>query len=240
MSEKFGAVLTEQELRDRSSIVWPYKIFDPGRPVDPKEVDELISGFIDIHVHGAPAGAWLAGRPTMVQNCIDASESGMAALVFKDHNCMNNNCAIIVNECLQRLKEEKEARGIPFTPSRIYGGVTLNDPVGGINAKTVKTALGYGDCVSIWLPSLDSGYQRKLMGMEGGIYISENGELTDDMKAVLDVLAEYNDNDKGKRCVLAACHVSNAEKFDLLRYIRKREMDVDVVIDHITQENVWK
>lgn len=236
MSEKFGTVLTEQELRDRASVVWPYKIFDPGRPVDSAEVDELLNGFIDIHVHGAPAGAWLAGRPTMVQNCIDASDSGMEALVFKDHNCMNNNCATIVNECLQRLKESKEAQGISFCPAKIYGGVTLNDPVGGINVKTVKTALGYGDCVSIWLPSLDSAYQRKLMGMDGGIYISQNGELTDDMKAVLDVIAEYNDNQKGDRCVLAACHVSNKEKFDLLHYIKNRKMDIDVVIDHITQE----
>ena len=236
MSEEFGTVLTEQELKDRSSIVWPYKIFDPGRPVDTEEVDELLKGFIDIHVHGAPAGAWLKGRPTMVQNSIDASNSHMAALVFKDHNCMNNNCAIIVNELMQRLKEEKEARGLEFTPTRIYGGVTLNEPVGGINVKTVRAALGYGDCVSVWLPSLDSGYQRKLMGTDGGIYISENGELSGDMKAVLDVIAEYNDNTEGARCVLAACHVSNREKFDLLRYIKKNEMDIDVVIDHITQE----
>ena len=95
MSEEFGTVLTEQELKDRSSMLWPYKIFDPWRPVDTEEVDELLKGFIDIHVHGAPAGAWLKGRPTMVQNSIDASNSHMAALVFKDHNCMNNNCAII-------------------------------------------------------------------------------------------------------------------------------------------------
>ena len=55
-------------------------------------------------------------------------------------------------------------------------------------------------------------------------------------KAVLDVIAEYNDNTEGARCVLAACHVSNREKFDLLRYIKKNEMDIDVVIDHIAQE----
>lgn len=236
MSEKFGTVLTEKELRERASIVWPYKIFEPGRPVEPAEVDELLKGFIDIHVHGAPAGAWLAGRPTMVQNCLDASENGMGALVFKDHNCMNNNCAIIVNECLERLKEEKQERGVSFTPARIYGGVTLNDPVGGINVKTVKAALGYGECVSVWLPSLDSAYQRGLMGMDGGIRVSNSGELTDDMKEVLNVIAQYNNNQEGKRCVLAACHVSNEEKFDLLRYIKKREMDIDVVIDHITQE----
>ncbi len=236
MKEKFGAVLTEKELRDRASVVWPYKIFDPGRPVEPSEVDELLTGFIDIHVHGAPAGAWLVGRPTMVQNCIDASNNHMAALVFKDHNCMNNNCAIIVNECLKHLKDEKEAQGISFTPSKIYGGVTLNYPVGGINAATVKTALGYGNCVSVWLPSLDSAYQRELMGLSGGIFVSRDGKLTDDMKAVLNVLAEYNDNPDGKRCVLAACHVSNGEKFDLLHYIKDNKLDVDVVIDHITQE----
>ena len=64
----------------------------------------------------------------------------------------------------------------------------------------------------------------------------KNHELLPEMIQILDMIADYNNNSEGKRCALAACHVSNEEKFDVLRYIKKKGMDIDVVIDHITQE----
>jgi hypothetical protein len=35
---------------------------------------------------------------------------------------------------------------------------------------------------------------------------------------------------------LSACHVSNEEKVAILKYVRKKGMDVDVMMDHVTQE----
>lgn len=236
MSDLFGAVITEEELRRRTSPVWPYKIFEPGRPVEASEVEELLDGLVDIHTHGAPAGAWLAGRPTLVSTCMEASKNKVGAIVFKDHNCFMNNTSQVINEMLYVIKAEKALNGEEFTPVNVLGGLTLNYPVGGMNLAAVKTALGYGDCVEIWLPSINAKHQHELMGQAGGIEVSSKGELSDEMIGLLDMLAEYNANDKGKRCALAACHVSNREKFDILRYIKKRGMDVEVVIDHITQE----
>jgi hypothetical protein len=236
MSGKFGAVITEEELKRRTSPVWPYKIFDPGKSVEAGEVEELMKGLVDIHTHGAPAGGWLAGRPTIVQTCLEASQKGFGALVFKDHNCMMNNVAQMVNEMLGLLKAEKEARGQTFTPIKMYGGLTLNYPVGGMNLTAVQTALDYGDCVEIWLPSLNAAHQHRAMEMPGGIEVSNGGEPTREMKDILDIMADYNKNGRGRRCALAACHVSNQEKFDILKYLKNRGMDLDVVIDHITQE----
>lgn len=233
---KFGRVITEEELEHRLSPVWPYRYFNPGKPVDPAKVDEILKGVIDVHLHGAPLGSWLAGRPPMTETCIEASKAGMKALVFKDHNTMTNNCAIIIQEFLEKMRQEEEAKGNVFTPVEVYGGTVLNNTVGGMNAKAVEVALGYGRCKEVWLPSLDAKHQRGAMGLEGGIQVADAGEPTAEMKKILELLADYNKNGKGDRCALSSCHVSNEEKFAILDYINKKGMDVDVLLDHVTQE----
>lgn len=235
--KKYGRAITESELRKRTHPAWPYMYFNPGQPVEPEKVDEILKGGIDLHVHGAPLGGWLPGRPTKVDTCIAASEAGMKALVFKDHNSMTNDVAIVMQDWLNRLAKEKASQGVEFTPVQVFGGITLNYSVGGMNVNAVKSALDYGRCKEIWLPSLDAAHQREAMGQNGGIRVSDGkGALTEEMIAVLDVLAEYNDNAKGERVVLSACHVSNEEKYDILCYIKKKNMDVHVLLDHVTQE----
>ncbi|MDD2388547.1 MAG: DUF6282 family protein [Desulfobacterales bacterium] len=237
---KYGRVLDRmdpEEFKKRTHPAWPYLYFNPGQPVDPERVDNILKGVIDTHVHGAPLGGWLPGRPTMVETCIEASEAGMKALVFKDHNTMVNNCAIIVQDFLERMKKDKAAQGIEFTPVEVYGGIVLNYTVGGMNVEAVKAALGYGKCKGVWLPSLSAKHQRSAMGLPGGISVSDSaGTLTPEMIAILDVMADYNNNAKGDQTVLSGCHVSNEEKFDILRYIKKRGMNVKVMMDHVTQE----
>jgi len=233
----YGRVITEEEIKKRSHPAWPYIYFNPGTPVAPEKVDEILKGVIDIHIHGAPLGGWLPGRPTMVETCIEASEVGMKALVYKDHNTMVNNCAIIVQDFLDRMAKEKAKAGIEFKPVEVYGGIVLNESVGGMNLRAVKTALDYGRCKEIWLPSLDAKHQRQAMGAQGGISVTEGAdELTKEMKGILDMMAEYNDNAKGERVALSTCHVSNEEKATVLRYVKKRKMDVKVLLDHVTQE----
>lgn len=233
---KYGRVISEEELKKRTHPAWPYIYFNPGAPVDSEVVDNLLKGVVDIHIHGAPLGAWLSGRPTMVESCIQASKAGMKALVFKDHNTMTNNCAIIVQDFLSRMQKELAAKGEEFTPVEVYGGITLNNTVGGMNAKAVQVALGYGRCKEIWLPSLDAQHQKIAMGLEGGISVVDGADLTPEMKEILDIMADYNKNSKGDRVCLSACHVSNEEKVAILDYVNKRGMDVKVIMDHVTQE----
>ncbi len=81
-----------------------------------------------------------------------------------------------------------------------------------MNVRAVKTALDYGRCKEVWLPSLDAAHQKEAMGLSGGIRVSDcKGTLTQEMMDVLDIMAEYNDNARGERVVLSACHVSNEE-----------------------------
>lgn len=235
-SMKFGRVISEEELQHRTSPVWPYKYFNPGKPVDPAQVDAILRGVVDIHVHGAPLGSWLAGRPSMVQTSIEASAAGVQALVFKDHNTMTNNCALIIQELLDQLCAEKNKQGAALTPVQVYGGIVLNETVGGMNARAVETALGYGRCKEVWLPSLDARHQRQAMGLQGGIAVADGGDVTPETKKILELLHGFNSNRQGDRCALSTCHVSNEEKFTILHFVKQRGLDVDVLLDHVTQE----
>ena len=235
---KYGKFISEEELQRRTHPAWPYLYFNPGKPVEPEKVDEILKGCIDLHVHGAPLGGWLPGRPTMVNTCIEASEAGMKAMVFKDHYTMVNNCAIIIQDFLTRMKQDRNLHGMEFEPVEVYGGITLNRSVGGMNVHAVRAALDYGRCKEVWLPSLDSFHQCQAMGKTGGIRVTESAssdELTREMKDILDVLADYNKNVHGDRTVLSTCHVSNREKISILQYVRKRKMDIRVLMDHVTQ-----
>jgi hypothetical protein len=234
----YGRVISDEELRRRTHPAWPYIYFNPGRPVPPEKIEELLRGAIDLHVHGAPLGGWLAGRPTMVETCLEASEAGMRALVFKDHNTMCNNCAEIIADLLGRTAAERAQRGgSRFVPVEVYGGIVLNETVGGLNVQAVKTCLGYGRCKTVWLPSLDARHQRQAMGVDGGIAVTDGGgELVAELKAILELLADYNRNARGDRVSLSTCHVSNEEKVAVLRYVRQRGLEVPVLLDHVTQE----
>ena len=233
----FGRVITEEELHRRTHPAWPYMYFNPGKPVDDAWVDEVLKGVIDVHIHGAPLGSWLVGRPTIVRTCLKASDAGMKALVFKDHNTMVNNIASVIQEVLDDKAKEKAAAGEDWTPVQVFGGITLNNAVGGMNTAAVRAALDYGRCKEVWLPSLDAAHQREAMGQSGGIRVSDGkGSLSQEMIEVLGMLADYNRNDKGERVCLSTCHVSNEEKFDIMKYVKKNNLDVKVLMDHMTQE----
>ena len=42
-----GRVITDEEMHRRTHPAWPYNYFNPGQPVDPAKVDELLKGGID-------------------------------------------------------------------------------------------------------------------------------------------------------------------------------------------------
>ncbi|HIR02008.1 MAG TPA: hypothetical protein IAA69_07090 [Candidatus Aveggerthella stercoripullorum] len=241
-TKPYGRVMDDKEMRKRSHWAHPYCVFDPGAPVDMDHVEEMLKGGIDVHIHGAPIAGKLYGRPKMTDTCIAASEVGMKALVFKDHNTMTNNAAVVLQEMLDLRAKEKAELGEVFTPVQVFGGITLNYQVGGMNKLAVEAALNTGRCKEIWLPSMNAAHQHEAVALPGepddpGIRVSDcAGTLTPEMIEILDVMAQYNDNAAGERVVLSACHVSNEEKFDILDYINRKGLDVKVLMDHVTQE----
>ena len=60
---KYGRAIFEEELKKRTHPAWPYMYFNPGKPVDPAKVDEILKG-VDRHSCAWRPSWWLAGRKT--------------------------------------------------------------------------------------------------------------------------------------------------------------------------------
>jgi len=92
---------------------------------------ELLRGAIDVHVHVGPHLKSSPRRVDPIEAALQARDVGMRAIVLKDVFQMTNGTAWLVN------------RHVPGIA--VYGGLMLNTVYGGMNPRTFKTAIHYGD-----------------------------------------------------------------------------------------------
>lgn len=96
-----------------------------------------LAGLIDLHIHSAPdVRARLLDDAAVARQAADA---GMRAIVLKSH--------VTVTADRATLAERATGGAI-----RVFGGVALNRPVGGLNPFAVRTALQLGGRI-VWLPT---------------------------------------------------------------------------------------
>ncbi len=172
-----------------------------------KDVHEFIRGFADVHIHAGPSlmdrevDAW-----EMAQ---EAVRHHLSAIVIKDHHLPSVGAARIVQKHLAGTK------------LRVFGGLALNSPVGGLNPKAVEVAVGFGAKI-IWMPTVScknhlekhSGHGVKFpavkqqLSPEVPIFLLDPaGRLIPEAEKVLEVMARYPD------LVLATGH-GNREEVD--------------------------
>lgn len=176
------------------------------------EALRLLSGAIDMHVHTNP------GRIKRGLNDFDLAEQllqyQMKGAVIKDHHCHTADRAWLVNHKL--------------SCNVLYGAITLNHDVGGVNPYAVETAIACGAKV-VWMPTLDaenhirnfkkihSNHTQIASPIEPRMplkIIDGQGMLIKEAKEVLEVV-HANDI-----CV-ATGHVSNEEAFALIDFAKK-------------------
>jgi hypothetical protein len=178
-----------------------------------KQINSLIKGSIDLHIHSAP--------DTFVRLLDDfevaeqARKAGMKAIVIKCHHSLTVDRAYLVR---------KVVRGID-----VFGGICLNYSVGGLNPNAVKTALNFSsgrDLMKIvWMPTLDTDNHFKKFGQRGkGISILKNGKLNEETKEIIDIIRE---ND----LVLATGHLSPQEIRVLVKEAFDQHID-KILINH--------
>lgn len=159
-----------------------------------------VRGAIDLHLHSHPsiflriADDWEIAKA--------AADAGMRAIVLKSHHESTVSRAYLVSKEMPDIE--------------VFGSITLNSYVGGINPAAVEAALRCGGKV-VWLPSIDSAHHAAIYGSTGtygwqaggreqakGICILRDGKLIDEILDVLRLVADYG-------AVLATGHLSAEE-----------------------------
>jgi hypothetical protein len=105
-------------------------------------VARVLEGAVDLHVHPAPSP--LPRRLDAAEAARLADDAGFRAIVVKSHHHST------VTDVLALESEGTIPSGV-----RVFGGIALNGPVGGLNPKAVDLALKLGGKI-VWFPTIAS------------------------------------------------------------------------------------
>lgn len=162
-----------------------------------------LEGAIDLHVHSAPEVFGRIGDAVEIAKRCEAA--GMRAVVFKAHHEGTMTRAYYANQQLRSLTS--------------FGGLVLNDFVGGINPTAAKVALDQGAKI-IWAPTMHSKHHEETFGrgtygikrqtVEGTIdrpgieVLDARGELVPDLVDILEMV-------RARAAVFATAHFAPRE-----------------------------
>ncbi len=198
------AVIASHALGQTPQTHWePYRNRAAEPSVDQQLADRVLDGAIDLHAHYGPDSyprQWDAFEIAAL-----AQARGLRAIVFKNHWSETASIAYLVRK--------HGAQGID-----VFGAVTLDTPVGGLNPQAVRYMVdvtgGYGRVV--WMPTHDSEHEVAYnRDQRPSVAVSRNGALLPETLAILALVAEHG-------LTLATGHVTPTETLMILAEARKR------------------
>jgi len=186
IDEKVERFLLKQQIQ---FVNIQYARFLAGVKFTEDDVDDLMENAIDCHAHG---GSDPFNRLLLEDEiAFDYSKENMRAVVFKTWFTPSASRIQLVQKYLDQWAEQHETR-----PVEIFGGITLNQSVGGINPNAVKRCLGFPGFKYVWMPMVDSYHHRRIVFDD---WTGKGLRLLDDSGTVLpaltDVLKIAADND---------------------------------------------
>jgi hypothetical protein len=153
---------------------------------------------IDLHVHSAPDVD--VRRFNDLDLAREAERAGMGAILIKSHQNSTVERAWLVSKVV--------------TGIQVFGGLVLNETVGGLNVAAVKLALAMG-AKEIWMPTRSAHNHRLYHGESGGISILDaNGALIPAAQAIVEAVAQSD-------CILSTGHLSPGEAVVLIHQARQ-------------------
>jgi hypothetical protein len=181
----------------------PYKKAATQPSVDQQLTDPVLIGAIDLHAHYGPDAyprQWDAFEIAAL-----ARARGLRGVVLKNHWSETASIAYLVRKY--------GAQGI-----EVFGAVTLDTPVGGLNPQAVRYMAdvtgGWGRIV--WLPTHDSEHEVTFNEEQRpSVRVSREGVLLPELLEILDLVAEHG-------LALATGHVTPEETLMILAEARKR------------------
>ena len=157
-----------------------------------ERIEEILRGSYDLHVHAAPDGSQERRMDALeVARC--AYEAEMGGFVLKSHEYNTAPLTYALNQMYPGL--------------RVFGAITLNRSVGGVNPDAVQVAADLGAQV-VWMPTRDADFRLRRQGGAGIRVADDDGELSEGMNETLEIIAA---NDM----TLASGHVSPSEAIAL-------------------------
>jgi hypothetical protein len=126
------------------------------------DVLKVLDGAYDMHCHAFPDPHIDTGWD-QVQVTKAATDIGMGGVVFKAHTFPTAATVPFVNQAV-----EAYAKACDKKPAHAYGGIVLNNYVGGLNPESVEMVARLGGKV-VWLPSHDSAHHNRVIGEPVGI-----------------------------------------------------------------------
>jgi hypothetical protein len=183
-------------------------------------IDKLMSGSIDMHIHFVP-DSLVERRQNAFQLAQSAREAGIAGIVLKSREYMTVPIALLVNELVPDIS--------------VFGSLTLDNPVGGLNPAAVLVAARMGAKV-VWMPTVTAAnskakYERmigkRLEGPEQSI-LDQEGSLLPQVREIIQIVKEYD-------IVLGSGHLAPREIFTLVEETKAAGFS-KMVITHPLQD----
>jgi hypothetical protein len=190
----------------------PYKTRNAKPSVDQNLADPVLTGAIDLHAHHGPDAydrQWDAFEVVKL-----AKERGMRAVVLKNHWTETAGLAWLIRK--------HGAQGID-----VFGSVTLDTPVGGVNPMAVRYMAdvegNWGRIV--WMPTHDSEHEvNYYKETRAKAIVSRNGKLIPEVLEVLDLIKERN-------LTLATGHLEPWEVLAVMAEAKKRGI-TRIIVTH--------
>lgn len=176
---------------------------------------ELMQGAVDLHIHSAPSlFPRLVDHVEAAEGCRDM---GLRAVVLKEHHAFTCDRMYFVRQLVEGIE--------------VYGGVVLNNAVGGLNPFAVDAAIKLGAKV-IWFPTLSAKNHLDQMGTpefgnsmkqlntvrikEPPITVfDEQGKLKSEVYQIIDLVAAAD-------IMLATGHLSIPEAREVIKAAKER------------------
>jgi hypothetical protein len=191
-------------------VTFPTRDNQPELPQDwnEPEVDGLIEGAVDLHVHPFPSP--FPRRMGIVEATKDAEKAKYRAIIVKSHHHSMVPDVLALHET-----------GLGDSSVQVFGGVALNPQVGGINPYAVDLALNLGGKI-VWFPTisshahhehLDGGgtFPNATITLRQGPALSILDEAGKVKPEVFDILEQIKDHD----AILTGGHLP-ANEIDIL------------------------
>lgn len=160
--------------------------------------NDFLEGAADLHVHSAPD--IVPRRFDDIDLAREAARAGLGALLIKSHQASTVERAILVSRVVPEI--------------RVFGGLVLNDAVGGFNVEAVRVALKLG-ARQIWMPTQSARNHRRQHGLPGGLTVMEEpGQLCAAVREIVKLIADAG-------AILGTGHLSPEEGVPLIHHARR-------------------